>query len=217
MKFLASLLSLLMVITGIALPLSGCGDEEPRVNVRGGSGSTSTARSTPKKSAKKTTTKTEAKAHDPLAGIDQSRLPPKLRNVDWSEEPELNTGARNTRDPFRPYVEDLLVKTDDAAEQTTDSPVTQIKTAIGYATVEELSLIAIITGTAVHKAMVEDGRGLGHIVRTGDIVGQNPPMRVERITRNEVVFKALEVKEKEDKAQEIRKALLTQEELQELP
>ena len=214
MKILASLLSLLMILGGVALPMVGCDDSEPRVNVRGSGTSSSSSR------AKKPSKKKKAGAESTtgaLAGVDQSKLPQKLRNVDWNQEPQLNTGARNTRDPFRPFVEDLLVKTDDGSEQAAENPVTQIKTAIGYATVEELSLIAIITGTAVHKAMVEDGRGLGHIVRTGDIVGQNPPMRVERITRNEVVFKALEVKEKEEKAKEIRKALLTQEELQELP
>ena len=64
--------------------------------------------------------------------------------------------------------------------------------------------------------MVTDGRGLGHIVRQGDIVGQKPPMRVMRITRNEVIFKALSVAENEKEPREVRKALLTQEELQEL-
>jgi Tfp pilus assembly protein PilP len=188
----------------------GCGgdDDSRGVRVRGRNGNT---HKSPKKKSRSSHDKSGS-----LSGIDQNKLPPKLRNIDWSSDPEVNLGTRNTRDPFRPYVEDLLVKTEDPTQQA-QNPITQIKTAIGYATVEELSLIAIITGTAVHKAMVKDGRGLGHIVRAGDIVGQNPPMRVERITRNEVVFKALEVKEKEEKPTEIRKVLLTQEELQKLP
>ena len=83
------------------------------------------------------------------------------------------------------------------------------------ADVDELNLIAIITGTAVHKAMVEDGRGVGHIVRAGDVIGGSPPYRIVRITRNEVIFRALEQTEDKQVPAEIRKVLLSKEELQE--
>ena len=81
MKILASLLSLLMILTGVALPMSGCDDSEPRVNVRGSGTSSSSSKA--KKKKKKKTTGTQDTA-GPLADIDQSKLPQKLRNVDLS-------------------------------------------------------------------------------------------------------------------------------------
>ena len=125
---------------------------------------------------------------------------------------ELAGTIRNSRDPFRPFVDDLRVKTEEDKEE---AQVTKIRTAIGSAQVDELTLTAIITGTAVHKAMVRDSRGLGHVIRPGDVVGSRPPMRVARITRNEVIFRALEKKPDEKKRLEITKELLNQEELQE--
>ena len=69
-----------------------------------------------------------------------------------------------------------------------------------------------------HEAMVIDSNGLGHVVRAGEIIGK-PPMRVARITRNEVLFQSLtppaedaDIKSKG----EVRKVLLTQAELEEL-
>ncbi len=190
------------LLFGLSVPLLGCGEEAPRAQTRGVPGGS-------KKKRKKR--KKKALGSGPV--IDTSKLPPKLRDVDWSKVDDLARGLKKTRDPFRPSLADMIVKAEDDGEQT---PVTQIKTTISDSSVNELQLIAIITGTAVHKAMVTDGRGLGHIVRQGDIVGQKPPMRVMRITRNEVIFRALAVAQNEKEPREVRKALLTQEELQEL-
>ena len=144
--------------------------------------------------------------------VDLSRVPLRFRNIDWDSVDVLATTIRGSRDPFLPYVDDLRVK----AEEDKKKNVTKIKTAVGDAEVGDLKLIAIITGTAVHKAMVEDGSGLGHILVSGNVVGRKPPMRVVRITRNEVIFKALE-KPTDDKTKPlIRKVLRTQQELQEL-
>lgn len=198
------LLTALAMLTGLSLTglsLVGCGDDAP-VN---------TQRGNPNKKPKKADVDAKAAA----GAIDDSRLPAKLRNVDWTIEDDLSTSMRETRDPFAPYVEDLLVKTEDGKAEG-EVPVTRIKSIIADTPVEALQLIAILTGGAVHKAMVTDSRGLGHIVRPGDIVGKEPPMRVVRITRNEVLFRALEVGPDEEKPKEVQKVLLSQEELQEL-
>ena len=85
--------------------------------------------------------------------------------------------------------------------------------------IEEASsfdLIAILTGTSVHKAMLRDNHGTGHVVRAGDVVGKSP-YRITRITRNEVVMKPLQPPVPGQAApQEIVKRLVSDEELQEL-
>lgn len=185
----------------LAFVLTGCGDDPPTTTQRG------SGRAKPKVTAPKP----GAAASAP----DDARLPAKLRNVDWTAQDDLSASMRETRDPFAPYVEDLLVKTEDG-KTPDEEAVTRIKSIISDTPVEALQLIAILTGGAVHKAMVTDNRGLGHIVRPGDIVGKDPPMRVVRITRNEVLFRALEVGPDEEKPKEVQKVLLSQEELQEL-
>ena len=200
MKHCSALACLLLF--GMTAPLSGCGDDPPRSQRRGVS-----KRTNSKKKSKK-----DEGAKGP--GYDQTRLPAKLRDIDWNVTDDLARVMTETRDPFRPYLADLIVKAED--DGSAAMPVTQIKTTISDSAVTELHLIAIITGTAVHKAMVTDARGLGHIVRQGDIVGKKPPMRVTRITRNEVIFRALQTGKNEKEPREVRKALLTQEQLQEL-
>lgn len=189
-----------LLLAGFTVPLMGCGDD-PKPPVRRGAAK--------KKSKKKKKNKAGA-----AGDVDLSKLPPKLRNIDWTATDDLAASMRETRDPFAPYVEDIIkTGTDD---DNPDTPVTQIESAIADTPVDALQLIAIITGGAVHKAMVTDSRGLGHIVRPGEIVGKDPPMRVVRITRNEILFRALEKKPEEEKLKEVSKVLLSQEELQEL-
>jgi len=199
---------LFVLALGLALPLTlaGCGDDEKVAATRGHSGGT-------KKKSKKP--KAGAAAGGAAAGdVDLSKLPAKLRDVDWKAQDDLAQSMRETRDPFAPYIEPDDVER--SGDGDAENPVIKIESTISDTPVEALQLIAIITGGAVHKAMVTDNRGLGHIVRPGDIVGAEPPMRLVRITRNEVLFRALEVGPDEEKPKEVRKALLSQEELQEL-
>ena len=144
--------------------------------------------------------------------IDMTNVPARFREIDWSKSDIISSLIRGSRDPFLPHVDDLLVKTEDNADEET----TEITSTINNAEVAELKLVALITGTAVHKAMVEDGRGVGHIIQASDVVGRKLPMRVVRITRNEIIFKALQKPEDDKTPSEIRKVLRTQEELQEL-
>lgn len=200
-RFRVLLLALGLAAPG--LPLVGCGGDAPTAASRG-SGRSSKAK--PKK----------AESTAAAGEVDLSRLPPKLRDIDWKAQDDLAESMRETRDPFKPYVEDLLEAKPCEGNDCPTSPTTSIEGVIADTPVEALQLIAIITGGAVHKAMVTDNRGLGHIVRPGDIVGSAPQMRLVRITRNEVLFRALEAGPDEEKPREVRKALLSQEELQEL-
>lgn len=195
-----------------ALFFAGCGDE-PQAVSRG----FDNVKTKPKAAAPKPGKTGDAPAAGAAggAGVDTAKLPAKLRDIDWSKSNDLSTSMRETRDPFAPYVDDIVVAKQDE-EGTAAAPVTTIKSIIADTPVEAMQLIAIITGGAVHKAMVTDQGGKGHIVRPGDIVGREPPMRVVRITRNEVLFRALEVEADEEKPKEVQKVLLSQEELQEL-
>ena len=189
--------ALLLFTLSTTLPLMGCGDD----------GSANQRRRS-RRSVKKRKVQPLAE----MAAIDESKLPPKLRNLDWNKKVKFSAGTDKSRDPFERHLDDLALQSEEGGQQ----PVTQIRSAIGSATVEELSLIAIISGTAAPKAMLTDSAGVGHIVKIGDVVGSSPPMRLARITRNEVLFRALEKATDQAKPVEVRKALLTQNELQEL-
>lgn len=198
-----------------ALLFAGCGDDPGTTSQRGFDGVKSAPKAAAAPKPGKTGDAPAAGAAGAGAGVDTAKLPPKLRDIDWSKSDDLSTSMRETRDPFAPYVDDIVVAKQDE-EGTAAAPVTQIKSIVSDTPVEAMQLIAIITGGAVHKAMVTDQGGTGHIVRPGDIVGKEPPMRVVRITRNEVLFRALEVEADEEKPKEVQKVLLSQEELQEL-
>lgn len=196
------LLSLLFAVP--ALSLTGCGDDEPTAMQRG------TGRAPARAAKKKAAGGGGASA---VAGADE--LPPKLRNVDWSTTGDLARDTRNMRDPFKRYVEDLVVQEPTPGGGGGQGPEGPVEVIAGRFSVDELQLQAIITGTAVHKAMLIDPGKLGHVVRQGDVVGEEA-MRVARITRNEVLFKPLTPPADEEEPKEVRKVLLTQEELAEL-
>ena len=187
-------LLLMMLALGVSSVTTACDDSD---------GGTTIRRSKKRKKRRKPVT---TQTVEDLKGV-----PKKLRNVDWTTGDDLAGTIRESRDPFLAHVDDLKVK----AEEEEKKQVTRIKTAVGSAEVDDLTLVAIITGTALHKAMVQDGRGVGHIVRTGDVVGGSKPMRIIRITRNEVIFRALEKAEDEKEPSIHRKVLLDKEELEE--
>ena len=196
---------LLVSAASVALfsSLFGCGDDEPRVMTRGAAtgGSTNTA------------SQPQASSAPSADAIDESLLPEELRGLDWSsknDEPRSQVG----RDPFLPYVSDLIaaLNHDDSADNTDENAPPPKGRLINF-DVEELQLIAIITGSVVNEAMLTDPSGLGHIIKVGEIIGR-VPMRVARVTRNEVLFRPLQPTSSTENA-EIRKTLLTQEELEE--
>ncbi|MCA9545681.1 MAG: hypothetical protein KC613_14850 [Myxococcales bacterium] len=203
MRSLTPLLTALLLV-GLGAPLVGCEEEEQAVT-RGAGGSSPRASRRP---AKKVADGPE---------IDESNLPPKLRGLkaeDWEIAGDVAVGLREGRDPFQPSIADLIeTKVETEAEGRKRRFELGIKVPVP---VENLHLVAVITGTGVPTAMVKDGRGLGHVVRPGDVVGDSVPYRVTRITRNQVVFKPLQAPDGEEQLKDVSKVLLTQEELEEL-
>ena len=183
------------------VPGAGCSDDPPPVTRR----PTSAPAATPSAAAGSPGT-------DPaLANAD---IPEKLKSMDWNAKDDLDRDLRDTRDPFQLYVDDLRPKAEvPGATRPEDSAC---QGALCEEEAAGLNLIAIITGTAVHKAMLVDHRGTGYMVRAGDVVGKLP-FRITRITRNEVVMKPLQPPVAgQPPPQEVVKRLVSQEELQEL-
>ncbi len=181
----------------------GCGGDEP-VATRG------SGRAKKKKKKKK-------KGAKAGPSVDLSGVPKRLRAVDWKVRDAKAAGKTKAdyaeaRDPFQPLIEDLL---ESKGEDPTDDP--SLAGADGGklpVDPNQLKLVAIITGTAVHKAMMVDPTDMGHVIRAGVIIGK-PKHRVQRITRNEVILRALEP-DAEGGYSTISKFLLTQAELEEL-
>ncbi len=87
------------------------------------------------------------------------------------------------RDPFRPYYLDL--------NRNEPPPGTALETKrplgpLEKYEIEQLKLVAIISGIANPKAMIEAPNGKGYIVRSGTPIGKNGG-RVARIKRDEVI------------------------------
>jgi hypothetical protein len=95
------------------------------------------------------------------------------------------------RDPFRAYTATFRAKAPEDMQRRVVMPATSV---------EEMRLIALVTGTARPKAMLVDSSGVGHVVERGDYLGRpkliqatgNVSMtinwRVDRIRENEVVL-----------------------------
>jgi hypothetical protein len=190
------------LLTGaLTLPVLGCDD--------GDSAQQAEARRR-REARRKAASQKKKKKKKPKKAVDLSTLPPKLRSADWSPLPDLGRRLKDARDPFKPYVDDLVVQPDPEPE-TGERLQTKIQEPPAG-----LQLIAIISGTAVHRAMVTDKNGMGHVLRPGDMVGDEVAYQVSRITRNEVLFKPIQSPTAEKKLEDVRKVLRSQEELEEL-
>jgi type IV pilus assembly protein PilP len=122
-----------------------------------------------------------------VASAPQAPLPPSnYRDTDFVE------GDRN-RDPFRSFATELKSKGPVVAQRAVIMPNTDI---------DEMRLIAIITGISQPRAMLVDPAGVGYVTARGDFVGkadvvqgggtENLPIslnwRVDRIRENEIVL-----------------------------
>jgi Tfp pilus assembly protein PilP len=103
-----------------------------------------------------------------------------LREEDFAENDDTN------RDPFRSYLETWI-------ERPVRSTQTQQITAIfsKYA-LEELTLIAVISGDANPRAMFRDPTGLGQTVKRGDYVSKSGA-RITKILSDRVVLELQEI------------------------
>jgi Tfp pilus assembly protein PilP len=103
---------------------------------------------------------------------------------------DFNESVRN-RDPFRSYSTVFRAKGPEDSQRPVIMPMTSI---------EEMRLIAIVTGVSQPKAMLVDPAGVGHVVERGDYIGRPKVIqasgsvsmtlnwRVDRIRENEVVL-----------------------------
>jgi type IV pilus assembly protein PilP len=95
------------------------------------------------------------------------------------------------RDPFQSYTVQFKAKAPDEMQR---------RVIMSGTAIEEMRLIAIVTGMAQPKAMLVDPSGVGHVVQRGDYVGRPKVIqatgsvsmainwRVDRIRDNEVVL-----------------------------
>jgi Tfp pilus assembly protein PilP len=103
-----------------------------------------------------------------------------LRDEDFNETDDAN------RDPFRSFVG---IFTDRGPRVN----VTQAFPSIfGKFALEELTLIAVITGDANPRAMFRDPGGLGQVIKRGDYVSKSAA-RVTKILSDRVVLELAEV------------------------
>ena len=172
-------------------PVSGCGDDEPQrsmtrgvpAHLRRGGGNTNSPSGggTPAQQAQQAAPAT---------------LPEKLRRQGLLEAsgwigPEQIRNALSSplRDPFLPDLPELQMRQDVRADRVAIEQRLQVTLPLSP---RELDLEAVITGTAVHQAMLSDSSGRGHFVRVGDIIGKSPDfVRVSQITATEILFEPI--------------------------
>jgi len=91
---------------------------------------------------------------------------------------EVAYSSVGKRDPFKSFLGDLRA--------TTGAVVTRCNTPLGRFELDQLRLVAVITGLADPLAMVEAPTGVGYAVRKGACIGKNGGV-VATIRTGEVV------------------------------
>ena len=133
--------------------------------------------------------KAGAAAVPAAAGEGETKAPVSRDPVAYKDEDFVE--SITNRDPFKIYTTQFRADLPEGAQRRVYMPTTAV---------EEMRLIAIVTGVAKPKAMLLDPVGVGHVVERGDYVGRpkviqasgNVAMtlnwRVDRIRENEVVL-----------------------------
>ena len=126
----------------------------------------------------------------PAAAEEEAEEPPPPLVYRDEDFVELDTG---NRDPFRSFANIFKVQNVSAPQRRVLLPMTSI---------DEMRLIAIISGVAQPRAMLQDPNTVGHVVKRGDYIGRaeviqtggsdSMPVtlnwRVDRIRAGEVVL-----------------------------
>jgi Tfp pilus assembly protein PilP len=102
-----------------------------------------------------------------------------LREEDFAENDESN------RDPFRSYLDTWI-------ERGPRVTLATVSAICAKYSLEELTLIAVISGDAKPRAMFRDPTGLGQIVRRGDYLSKSAA-RVTKILSDRVVLEMSEM------------------------
>ena len=79
---------------------------------------------------------------------------------------EWTYSSAGKRDPFRSYLADV-------AAQARDSALTRCPTPLGRFDVDQLKLVAVVTGLEDPVAMVEAPNGVGYSLHRGSCIGRN--------------------------------------------
>jgi type IV pilus assembly protein PilP len=95
-----------------------------------------------------------------------------------SPEAEVAYSSVGKRDPFKSFLGELRA--------TTGAVVTRCNTPLGRFELDQLRLVAVITGLADPLAMVEAPTGVGYAIRKGACIGKNGGV-VATIRTGEVV------------------------------
>ncbi|HET6150612.1 MAG TPA: pilus assembly protein PilP [Polyangia bacterium] len=141
-----------------------------------------TPAATPAATAMATATPTAEKAAAPAPLVDPAQRAAALRKKvlrddDFVENDEIN------RDPFHSY---LRLFVDKGSVKNRKAPAVFEKLGL-----EELALIAIVTGDATPYAMFRDPAGLGETVKKGDYISKSSA-RVTKILSDRVVVELME-------------------------
>jgi type IV pilus assembly protein PilP len=117
----------------------------------------------------------DAAADAGVASTDAGAPPPPpmpaLSDADFQE-------SDRSRDPFRSYMSQVV--------PLARVPTTQREVLLPQYALDELRLVAIVTGTDVPRAMVVDPDGKGQVLRRGDWVGRAEVVRVGGVNGSDV-------------------------------
>jgi Tfp pilus assembly protein PilP len=102
-----------------------------------------------------------------------------LREEDFAENDETN------RDPFRSYLDTWI-------ERGPKDTMSTVSAVCATYSLEELTLIAVITGDANPRAMFRDPTGLGTTVKRGDYLSKSAA-RLTKILSDRVVLEMTEI------------------------
>jgi Tfp pilus assembly protein PilP len=102
-----------------------------------------------------------------------------LREEDFGESDESN------RDPFRSYLETWI-------ERSPRMSTSAVSAILSKFSLEELTLIAVVTGDANPRAMFRDPTGLGQTVKRGDYLSKSAA-RITKILSDRVVLEMSEM------------------------
>ena len=190
---------LMFLCLTMMLPLYACEDEAPVRTVSTRTSKSAGGKANATKKVKRPTCR---------------ELPVNLVSASWDERKGLveQAKANTLRDPFEVAAENLVE--DEQETEMQGDP--RLDSVVDGFEVAELKFTMAVTGQPPAFALLKDPSGFGHDVYVGDIVGLKPRMRVEAITNNEIIFRAVERIKGSDVPLELKKSLLTPEELQEL-
>ena len=102
-----------------------------------------------------------------------------LREEDFAENDDTN------RDPFRSYLDTWI-------ERGPKVTTTVVSAIFSKYSLEELTLIAVVTGDANPRAMFRDPTGLGETVKRGDYISKSAA-RVTKILSDRVILEMSEI------------------------